>query len=353
MIKELQAYLIDRETGQIVSKEDTKDLDAYVQNLHDIIEKSKNTSFYAASNPPIGVIERAVESVHRCDNGMNEEDTRVVNRNFQKIALEFLAQETYAQEKVEHLSTIKIGCLVQAILIKEDGYRYFISKVNSIDFLNNSDLMRNRGIEISKKPIGKSCMIDLHRGSDGRFSVGEIRVLLDNNAAYFHKEFLKVEPIYQDDYNTRTMTATVTKYLDGDLKRSYPKHRLYLKNAFVHYVHSHDFIDYGEICSDVFFKYIDNQACDIEVSEKEDLKCKLQELPAEKKFSTQFSKVAKEVKAKNIQSAYDLNHGVQLVLSEFNQSGLSKTIISGAEPGGETYIKIFTNNQEALEAFAP
>lgn len=354
MILKTKAYIIDREVGNVIEKDDSDDLEQYVQYLLRNIEKSKGLSLYEVENPTIGVIANTLESVKRCRHDINEEDEATIAKNFYAIAFRFLSKETDAQEKVEHMNTvIKVGCLVQTIIKNEGNYQYLIAKVDSTDYLNNFDLKRNRGIEISEKRLGKSCLIDICENQDGILSVSQIRILLDNKASYFHKEFLEVLPIYRDDHNTKTMMATVLKCIDDNLRKTYPKQRLLLRNTFIHHVRSNDFIDYTDICTEVFDKYLDSPECEIGVVDREKFKSQLQVLPEKKKFSPQFTKVSKEVKARIFQSEYKLNKGVQLIISDIEQDDLLKNIQSGSEDSGRQYIKVYTTDEEAITAFAP
>lgn len=354
MVLKIKAYIIDREVGNVVEKDDSDDLEKYVQYLLGNIEKNKGLSQYETANPTIGVIASTLDSVKRCCHKIDEEDEAIIAKNFYAIAFRFLNKETDAQEKVEQMRTIiKVGCLVQTIIKNNTGYQYLIAKVDSTDYLNNFDLKRNRGIEISEKRLGKSCLIDICENEDGTLALSQIRILLDNKASYFHKEFLEVLPVYRDDYNTQKMMATVLKCIDDNLKQTYPKQRLLLRNTFIHHVRSNEFIDYNNICTEVFNKYLDNVECEIELADREKLKAQLQDLPVKKRFSPQFTKVSKEVKARIFQSEYKLNKGVQLIISDIDQEELLKNIQSGTETGGRQYVKVYTTDKEAIAAFAP
>lgn len=354
MVLKMKAHIIDREIGNVINKEASTDLELYVPKLIENIEKSKGLSQYKSENSTMGVIALALESVKKCNDEFDEKTEAILNKNFYSIAFRFLDKETNAQEKVEQLNTvIKVGCLVQAIIKKENHYQYIIAKVDSTDYLNNFDLRKNRGIEISDKRLGKSCLIDFIKNENDDLIIDQIRILLDNKASYFHKEFLEVIPIYQDDINTKRMMATVLKRIDENLKSKYPKQRLLLRNTFIHHVRTNDFIDYNKICTEVFDKFLDNADCDIELYDREKLKSELQDLPAKKKFSPQFNKVSKEVKARIFQSEYALNKGIQLVISDIEQDELLKNIKSGKEDGGKQFIMIYTTDQEAISAFAP
>lgn len=354
MVLRMKAYIIDREVGNISEKAVSNDLEQYVQGLLANIEKSKGLSQYETENPKIGVIATTLESVKRCCHEIDEKDEDTIAQNFHAVAFRFLRKETDAQERVEPMRTIiKVGCLVQAIIKNDIGYQYLIAKVDSTEYLNNFDLKRNRGIEISEKRLGKSCLINISENDDGTLTVSQIRILLDNKASYFPKEFLEVTPTYRDDHNTKRMMATVLKCIDDNLKKTYPRHRLVLRNAFIHHVRSHDFINYNDICTEVFNKYLDSAECEVKLEDKEKCKSSLEALPERKKFSPQFNKAPKEVKARIFQSAYKLNEGVHLVISDVEQDKLLKDVQSGAEPGGRQYIKVYTTDEEAIATFAP
>lgn len=351
MILKTKAYIIDREVGTIIAKNESDDYLAYVDYLLDNIEKSTSLSYYTCENPSIGVIASVLDSVNKfCENP----DDEIINESIQAIASRFLLKETEAQEKVERLRvTIKVGCLIQSIIQCRTGWQYLIAKVDSTDYLNNFDLKRNRGFEISDKRLGKSCLIDISNNEDGKLIITQIRILLDNSASYFYKDFLEVVPVYQDDYNTNKMMATVLKCVDDNLKKVYPQQRLLLKNAFIHHVRANEFINYSNICNVVFKQFLDSPQCDISADDKNKLMTQLQELPEKKRFSPQFNKVAKEVKARVIESEYRLNNCANLIISDVEQVELLRNIQSGEDPGGRKFIKVYTTDEEAIAAFAP
>ena len=221
------------------------------------------------------------------------------------------------------------------------------------DFLQRVDLNKTQGIEINKKRLGKSCLFTLDIDEAKDISIIDAQILLDNKASYFCDAFLELTPFYRDDYNTETMVNVALKLIDDSFRKKYPQERMLLRNSFIHYVKANEFIDYTEISNDIFQKYIQSDACRIEQADKDMFLNKLNELPEKKKFSRQFTRIPKSIKARVIKNDYKLTTFARLEIQDADQNEILAKIKSGSDDDGSTYLKIYTEDQEAIETFKP
>lgn len=79
---------------------------------------------------------------------------------------------------------------------------------------------------------------------------------------------------------------------------------------------------------------------------------KLQQLPEEKRFARQFDLVPKAIKQRITSTNYNLKDNIVLTIkSEGSVSNPLNEIVAGVEEDGQTYLKIYTEDREALKTF--
>lgn len=172
--------------------------------------------------------------------------------------------------------------------------RYFISKAEYTEFIDDTTFQKRQGPPVKKK-IYKAFSVDIHPD----LSMQNVAILDTNTtlAKYWWKEFLELEEVRSDDVNTQNaFTAIDTKILTP-LKSKHPQDYITLRNSIVRYFRSKeefqmdDFIENG--IGDNYEPF--DPSLNIE-----DLKIKIREAATKFKFDNRFGIVQKHIKAKII-----------------------------------------------------
>lgn len=212
-------------------------------------------------------------------------------------------------------------------------------------------------IEDNEKKLGKSCLIDINC-DEGQAEIGRIRILLDNKASYFSKDFLEVDPIYEDSFCTEKAVKSVLGIVDSSLKKDHPRERQLIRNSFILYMRRNDFIDYDDMVKEIFINYFDSESCEIDGDTKLKISKKLEELPEKQKFSRQFNRISENITAKLTKVEYKLAEDLELIINGAKiqdnlqqDTDLFDRVIAGEENDGRSFLKIYTNNEDALNTF--
>ncbi len=348
MIVYSSACVVSKQEG-LIERDSNRDLQKHINFIITSMAESNNVAQYTAPSESTEVINLCKASLE----AFQKKDTKTIDRNCRIVAQRFSAKETASQEKVEKMGIeIKNGFMVQAILKTDNCYSYLISKMDSLDYLDEFEVQYRRGIEVNKKRLGKSCLITY--STDGTLSINKIEILLDNKAVYFHRDFLELVPVYSDESNTELMMQSILSILEKRLKKTYPKEHLELRNAFIHYARTNDLISYDDMRGHVFEDYFSKTDTDIDNKIVNTIKSDLAVLPENKKFSRQFNIVRDKIKVRKIKYQYKLNDFFELTVKEYRENEIFTTIISGQESdSGKGFVKIYTEDEEALRTFEP
>ncbi len=347
MIKWIYPTLIDNDDAITTKKDVSDDMKAYVELLIKSIEESNRQTQYKLSRDTTEVSQIVLYAVKK------ETLSESLEKKCQSVADRFLQYEFAAKEKIEKLhKTIQNGCLIQALVkISDKQFKYVIAKGDWSEFLNKDTFSMTEGIHINKKNLGKSCIFYISIDSNNDASITDCKVLLDNPATYFWSEFLELEKCISDDDSTKNLVKKVTKAIDDSFKKDYPRDRQYLRNTFVTYLRSNDLIDYELIKQTIFIPYLENS--DIDKSVQDSFLEKYDKLPesGKNKFGRQFTCIKEKIEANLIKSKYVLDRHIFLeIQDDYDETELSK-ITSGRDYDQQGFIKIYTDNEEALKTF--
>lgn len=347
MIKWIYPVLVDNDNATISKENVSEDMRSYVNALVDNIECSKRQTEYRLARETTEVSQIVLNSV--CGDCILDENT---SKKCNSIAERFLRYEYEAKEKIEKMKlTIHNGCLIQALIkVSDNQYKYVIAKGDWSDFLNKNNFSKAEGIYINKKNLGKSCIFYITI-ENSIAKITDCKVLLDNPASYFWDKFLELEKSLNDDDCTRNMVKKVTNLIDDTFRHQYPRHRQYLRNTFITYLYSNDLIDFEDIKQTIFMPYLSNS--DIEQQVQDKFFETLEKLPerGKDKFGRQFTCVRKKIEAKIIKSKYVLDEHVFLEIQDNYSEGEISRIVSGKDDNQKKYLKIYTDNEEALKTF--
>lgn len=347
MIKWIYPTLIDNDDVVTIKKDVSNDMKSYVELLIKSIEESNRQTQYKLSRETTEISQIVLYAVNK--GTLNE----AVEKKCQSAADRFLQYEYAAKEKIEKLhKTIQNGCLIQALIeISDKQYKYVFAKGDWSEFLNKDNFSMTEGIHINKKNLGKSCIFYISVNSNNEATITDCKVLLDNPATYFWSDFLDLEKCISDDDSTKNMVKKVTKLIDDSFRKKYPQDRQYLRNTFVTYFRSNELIDYEIIKQTIFIPYLEN--ADIEKSEQDLFLEKYDKLPdlGKNKFSRQFCCIKEKIETHLIKSRYVLDQHIFLeIQDDYNETEMSR-ITSGKDNKQQGFIKIYTDNEEALKTF--
>lgn len=204
-----------------------------------------------------------------------------------------------------------------------------------------------------KKILGRSCLIELKVDElNTGIAISSIEISSDTTEVkYFVDEFLEVIPLFNDELSTKRMTASVVGLIDKTFRKSNPRERLELKNAFLFEIRNSGRIDYPQIVDRVFRRFFSRSECPIPVAEANKFLDKVNKLPKDKGFANQFNPVPSAINKRIIKSSYNLGHGMELSIKEVDGVNLMNEVMAGYENDGRGYLKIYTDEEEALRTF--
>lgn len=349
-----RAYHIDNEKGTVEGIVLVDGLMDYIEFYMTVLGDSRRTALYKLRDHENTVASNVFELLN--DAFLGTELNEVGDRSVDRINKLFLSREMRAQERISQLGTrIRSGCLVHAIVEGETEHSYLIAKLPWDDFLEKGHLAKTSGILFSRNMLGRSCLFS--RGfADGPRS--HLNVSLDSTkVTYFVDEFLEADPIFSHEQSTENCVKHVVALIETTFKTKQPRVHLELKNTFIHQVRSNDLVNYDLIVENVFNRYFSAADCPVEPGEAVRFMEKLDSLPETKGFSRQFTLVPSKVKKRIIATEYDL--GSDVFLSYRGDSAgegiandqLFEKVTSGHERNGGGFIKVYTSNERAIEAF--
>ena len=148
------------------------------------------------------------------------------------IARKLFVIEQATQERVEHLTKLQRGSIVQALIL-EDG---------------------------ENKRVWKSAVVSLSvEGVD--VTHGNVKVFSGTGAQYWTKDFLEVREANSDKVNTEEVLNIVNR----ELRRSVKGKSLYdyynLKNSLNHALQSDQMINYSDLIASLFDAYQPTEPC--------------------------------------------------------------------------------------------
>lgn len=226
------------------------------------------------------------------------------------IARKLFAIEQATQERMEHLTSLQRGSIVQALILEDGEYQFIIAKVEHSEWYNGETLAKNFGFPGENKRVWKSAVINL--SVEGVNIVhGNVKVFSNTGAQYWTKDFLEVREANSDKVNTEE----VLKIVNQELKRSVKGKSLYdyynLKNSLNHALQSDQMISYPDLIGSLFDAY---QPTEPSIN-KADIRVKLLGKVSSGRFDTQFHADPSVVK-KNSRIKYRVNEYVNLMVLE-------------------------------------
>lgn len=135
----------------------------------------------------------------------------------------FVIEQT-TQERMEHLTKLQRGSIVQALILEDGEYQFIIAKVEHSEWYNGEMLAKNFGFPGENKRVWKSAVINL--SVEGVNVIhGNVKVFSGTGAQYWTKDFLEIREANSDKVNTEEVLNIVNR----ELRRSVKGKSLYKK----------------------------------------------------------------------------------------------------------------------------
>ena len=266
----------------------------------------------------------------------------VLNSKSDSIALKLLDAEKNAQERVQGISTIQKGSIVQALIKDEAIYSYVIAKVEHKEWFEGETLQKNFGFPNENK-VWKSAVIGLSVVADAVL-LSPICCYVNTKAKYWTESFLEVDEAKNDTTNTLAALKAVDKVLHP-LKEAARIDYYNLRNSAIHELQTDQTISFPDMVSGLLDYYSPTEESVDTVTLKE----KLLALPDEGKFDTQFHTDPKAIKnMKKVKVA--VSPTIDVLIREA-QNNWRENFLIHEKPDGKSYLMIRCEDEKTLRMF--
>lgn len=295
-----------------VRKEIPSDFDSYIaEYVHFAATENKTSKMYSVLDHNTTVMHCIADlTADIIQQGNKAADETLATELSDSIARKLFAIEQATQARMEHLTNLQRGSIVQALISEDGEYEFIIAKVEHSEWYNGETLVKNFGFPGENKRVWKSAVIDLSV-EGAAITHGNVKVFSNTGAQYWTRDFLEVKEANLDKVNTEE----VLKIVNQELKRSVKGKSLYdyynLKNSLNHALQSDQMISYPDLIGSLFDAY---QPTEPSVN-KEDIRVKLLSYADSGRFDTQFHADPSVVK-KNSRIKFPVNKYVNLMVLE-------------------------------------
>ncbi len=269
-------------------------------------------------------------------------DPSVSDSMSDSIALKLLDSEKTAQERVQGMSTIQKGSIVQALIKDGDSYTYVIAKVEHKEWFEGETLQKNFGFPNENK-VWKSAVIGLAIVADA-VMLSPIHCYINTQAKYWTESFLEVDEAKNDTTNTLAVMKAVDKVL-GPLREIAPIDYYNLRNSATHKLQTEQMINFLDMVGELFDHYSPNvKSVDTTI-----LKENLLALSQVGRFDTQFHtdpKVIKNLKKVKISVSPTID-----VLVREAQNNWEDSFYIREKSDGKSYLMIRCEDEKTLRMF--
>lgn len=312
------------------------DFDVYLKDLLEEVEKKKQKRAYRS--------ERETTEFWNGLKSFYDAGELPENSYAEALAKRLLQKEINADVRYGHLGKpgeghIKKGSFLQFLFKRdENDISYLGVKLEHESFLDESDFIKKVGLAVANK-VYKACKVSFDESGNpfGFF-------IYDTNSkpsVYWWKDFLELKELKNDSYNTRTASEEVVRVLSR-YKKKHPADYTILRNSTIAAFRQQGEMDYIDFVDKVFKNY---EPQDPELQNKlPEIISKLEALPNEKDFDTQFGLIPSEVPFKQTKVA--LSKEISLSIKDGIES-LEDKVWSERSDSGRKFVVI-----ESPEGFA-
>lgn len=257
-----------------------------------------------------------------------------------KISNRLLREEISVQAKIARMNKeISEGLLIVSIIIDKDVKKAIVCKVEDLQFINKINLKLDSGYPLKRK-IFRSAQFIL----DGVDKIIDVVVhdLNSKGATYWWDDFLELDELWDDKYNTKTAFHNIDTNVLSKIKKVSISDHTYLRNATIRYFRTSQEFSIEKFIDACFEGY---QPVDPDKVDIEEIKKSIRALPEKFSFDERFELKPSEITAK-IKSTIHLTDEIDLVIKDEIdiESTISSEIIANKK-----YLRI--RSDEGFEAF--
>ena len=269
-------------------------------------------------------------------------DLNVSDAMSDSIALKLLDTEKATQQKVQGITTIQKGSIVQALIKDGNDYSYVIAKVEHKEWFEGETLQKNFGFPNENK-VWKSAVIGLAIVADA-VMLSPIHCYINTQDKYWTELFLEVDEAKNDTTNTLAVMKAVDKVL-GPLRETAPIDYYNLRNSATHMLQTEQTINFPDMIGELLDHYSPNE----DTVNTETLKGKLLDISREGRFDTQFHTDPKAIK--NLKKVkISVSPTVDVLIRE-PQNNWDESFYIREKPDGKSYLMIRCVDEKTLRMF--
>lgn len=330
--------VIDYESNRVSARDIMPNFSEYIEQLIAYINSNTSVREYKTNSVNAEVITEVLSIVR------NQADADMIKQNVDQIASRLLRKEKEANERISQLDTnVQKGSLILALIEEESNNLFLLAKVEHIDFFDDTDYSIKSGFSKDTKKIWKTCLFEIDDLNALEFGA---RIYSDTVAKYWWNDFLELEELKSDEYNTKTAFRSIEMTLNRNIKQVAPHDHMIIRNAMYLYFNRVEHFDYGEMLDQTIRNYVPD---DMTEEVKSRLIEKLEALPKEKGFDRQFTLVPSAVKSK-MKKTYEVYNGIQIRIPG-GMEELKDIIWSQQDSDGKQYLKIRVNEENTYRMF--
>ncbi len=281
-------FKVDIATQEVTLQEfaENNNVDKYVMDLLSSVSDNEGDREYLFEENSLTIKTYLTKII----NGEDRDSTSEL------IAKRLLQEENKAQERIGHMNKhIQKGILIISyVQMTDTENKLILSKADYNEFIEEVTGNLKSGLP-TKKKIFKAFIANVTDTAAGN-DISKL-VTFDSNstkASYWTKEFLELEEIRDDEKNTLTAYNAIKKDVLEPMRKKHKADYLCLWNATVAYFRGEGEFD--------LFHYRDNIIGNYQPTDStlilNDVKDKINKLPAKYKFDSKFTKKPKVVRDK-------------------------------------------------------
>jgi hypothetical protein len=221
-----------------------------------------------------------------------------------------LREEIKVQAKIARMGReMNEGMLIVSIVEDRGIKKAILCKVEDLDYINKITLKRQSGYPITRKIFRSAQFIF---DSSDKISDVLVHDLNSSGATYWWNEFLELNQLWDDIYNTKTAFEMIDTKVLSRLRKDFPADHTYLKNSTIRYFRTSQEFNIDEFIKNTFEGY---QPAAGNKLDMEKLKKDIKELPNKWSFDERFDLKPTEITAK-IKYAIKLTNDIDLVVKD-------------------------------------
>jgi len=235
------------------------------------------------------------------------------------IATRLLRHELAVQNKIARMGKeINEGLLIISIIEDRGVKKALLCKVEDLQYIDKVNFKLNSGYPI-KRRIFRSVQFIL----DDKKSIIDIVVhdLNSKGATYWWDDFLELDQLWDDVYNTKTAFNIIDTKVLSKIKSESPADHTYLRNSAIRYFRTTQEFTIDKFIESCFENYVPVRSDKVNV---ETLKKTIKGLPVKFSFDERFDLKPSEISAK-IKYSVKLNDDIDLIIKD--EINIEQTII--------------------------